>query len=89
MVTHDIEEAIYLADKIIVMSSRPGKIKEIINIDIGKSRDRSSYDFATIKKQVYNHFFDTEDISVEYTIYHKPARWIHCKSVVMCNHTTL
>ena len=68
MVTHDIEEAIYLADKIIVMSSRPGKIKEIINIDIGKPRDRSSYDFATIKKQVYKHFFDTEDLSVEYTI---------------------
>ena len=68
MVTHDIEEAIYLADKIIVMSSRPGKIKEIINVDIGKPRDRSSYDFATIKKRVYKHFFDTEDISVEYTI---------------------
>lgn len=68
MVTHDIDEAIYLADKIIVMSSRPGKIKEIINIDIGKPRDRSSYDFATIKKQIYKHFFDNEDISVEYTI---------------------
>ncbi len=68
MVTHDIEEAIYLADKIIVMSSRPGKIKEIINVDISKPRDRSSYDFATIKKRVYKHFFDTEDISIEYTI---------------------
>ena len=68
MVTHDIDEAIYLADKIIVMSSRPGKIKEIINVDVSKPRDRSSYDFATIKKKVYKHFFDNEDISVEYTI---------------------
>ena len=56
MVTHDIEEAIYLADKIIVMSSRPGKIKEIINIDIGKSRDRSSYDLQLLRNKYINTF---------------------------------
>ncbi|MEJ2181469.1 MAG: ABC transporter ATP-binding protein [Gammaproteobacteria bacterium] len=38
-VTHDIEEAVLLADKVIVMSARPGKIKEIINISLDRPRD--------------------------------------------------
>ena len=39
MVTHDIEEAILLADRCVVMSSRPGTLKEIIDIDIPRPRD--------------------------------------------------
>lgn len=48
MVTHDIEEAILLADRIVLMSSRPGSIKEIMDIDLERPRDyhiRSSEKF--------------------------------------------
>ena len=38
-VTHDIEEAVLLADRIIVMTARPGSIKQIINIDLPRPRD--------------------------------------------------
>lgn len=38
-VTHDIEEAVLLADRVMIMSAHPGQVKEIINIDIDHPRD--------------------------------------------------
>ncbi len=41
-VTHDIDEAVQLADRVVVMSARPGRIQEIVPIDIAHPRDISS-----------------------------------------------
>ena len=41
-ITHDVEEAILLASKVVVMSARPGRIKEVIDIDIPYPRDQES-----------------------------------------------
>ena len=41
-VTHDIEEAIVLASRVVIMSARPGRIKEIIDIDIPHPRDQAT-----------------------------------------------
>lgn len=69
LVTHDIDEAIYLGQRIIVLSSRPGEVKEIIDVPKGVGRDRGSADFAHIKKRIYNHFFENENkFSVDYII---------------------
>ena len=68
MVTHDIDEAVYLADRIVVMSEKPGKIKEIVTVDLGRSRDRGSADFARIKKKILSHFFEDNSATLEYTI---------------------
>ncbi|MGA0532571.1 ATP-binding cassette domain-containing protein [Hansschlegelia sp. KR7-227] len=38
-ITHDLEEAIYLADRVLVMSSRPGRIKQTIFVDLPRPRD--------------------------------------------------
>lgn len=38
MVTHDVDEAILLANRVVIMSARPGKIKRIMDIDLGKNR---------------------------------------------------
>ena len=65
MVTHDIDEAIYLGERIIVLSSRPGEIKDIIKVSQGVGRDRGSADFARIKKKIYKYFFEDEQEFLE------------------------
>lgn len=42
LVTHSVDEAVYLANRIVVMTSRPGKIREIINVDFEHPRNRSN-----------------------------------------------
>lgn len=60
MVTHDIDEAIYLGQRIIVMSARPGRIRDIIDARSAGASDRSSAEFALIKKRIYQYFFENE-----------------------------
>ena len=38
-ITHDLEESIFLADRVLIMTTRPGKIKTVINVDIPRPRD--------------------------------------------------
>lgn len=58
MVTHDIDEAIYLGERIVVMSARPGEIKTIIKTDPYARRNRGSAAFAAYKKKIYEYFFE-------------------------------
>jgi sulfonate transport system ATP-binding protein len=51
-VTHDVEEAVFLASRIVVMESRPGRIKKIIPVDLPHPRNRTSLEFARIKHSV-------------------------------------
>jgi sulfonate transport system ATP-binding protein len=68
LVTHDIDEAIYLGDRVIVMSNRPAKIMETIPVQLGRPRDRTSYDFSLIKEKVYSEFFGKDNSYLEYFI---------------------
>jgi len=56
MVTHDVDEAIYLSDRIFVMTHRPAKIEEIIKVDIGRGenlgRQRDNPDFLNLRSQI-------------------------------------
>lgn len=54
MVTHDIEEAVYMSTKIIVIDKNPGRIKEVIDIDLGVNRDRSSVKFVEYRNRILN-----------------------------------
>lgn len=57
-VTHDIEESIVLADRIVVMSSHPGRIRTIIpvGLDAAARRDRTSPEFLSIRQRVFEAF---------------------------------
>lgn len=68
MVTHDIDEAIYLGGRVVVMSARPGEIRAIIDVDSSASRNRGSSDFAYYKKKIYDYFFEDIEEEVEYSI---------------------
>ncbi|MGB9940164.1 ABC transporter ATP-binding protein [Methanosarcina sp.] len=67
-VTHDIEEAVFLADKIVVMTAGPGKVKKIIDVPLARKRDRTSADFLAIRDEVFREF-DLK--SVTKTKYHQ------------------
>ncbi|MCE1240443.1 MAG: ABC transporter ATP-binding protein [Azonexaceae bacterium] len=51
-VTHSIEESIYLADRIIVMTYRPGTVKRDQKVDMPRPRDPSSADFNDLKREL-------------------------------------
>lgn len=66
LVTHDIDEAIFLSDRISVLSERPSTIQRMIEVKLERPRDRSSYDFLEIRRQIMCEFFNKKDSSIEY-----------------------
>jgi len=52
-VTHDIDEAVQLADRVIVMSARPAKIQRIVDIDIAHPRDISSSRYLQLRDSIF------------------------------------
>jgi ABC-type nitrate/sulfonate/bicarbonate transport system ATPase subunit len=52
LVTHDIDEAIYMSDRIIILTQRPGTIEQIIPIALDRPRDRSSTDFLSLRSEI-------------------------------------
>lgn len=52
LVTHDVDEAIYLSDRIVIMTPRPGRISEILEVKLPYPRHRSSTEFLYLRRRI-------------------------------------
>src|SRR5215831_7848770 len=55
LVTHDIDEAIYMSDRIVIMTPHPGRIDREIDIDLARPRDRTSDSFLGFRSEILEH----------------------------------
>jgi FADH2 O2-dependent halogenase len=52
LVTHDIDEAIYMSDRIVIMTPRPGRIERIIDVSLPRPRQRNSPEFLKLRSDI-------------------------------------
>jgi sulfonate transport system ATP-binding protein len=58
LVTHDVDEAIYLGDRVVTMAPRPGRVKRIAHVDLPRPRERSDARFVRLREQILADFSD-------------------------------
>ncbi|ADV65662.1 ABC transporter ATP-binding protein [Desulfurococcus mucosus] len=55
MVTHNVEEAVYMADRIVILTPRPAKVAKVVEVGLPRPRDRRSKEFQDIVDAVYEY----------------------------------
>lgn len=51
-ITHNLEEAVYLANKVLVLTNKPAKIKSVVDVDLPRPRNISSPEFVKIRREI-------------------------------------
>lgn len=67
-VTHDVDEAVYLASKVIVMAARPGRIYKVVDVDLPYPRDndlRMTPEFSELRSQVWDAVYNQPEAQAE------------------------
>lgn len=69
MVTHDVDEAVYLSNKIVVMSPRPARIEKVLDVSLCQPRDRNNPEFIRLRSEILKILnFAGKEPEIEYTI---------------------
>jgi NitT/TauT family transport system ATP-binding protein len=63
-VTHSVDEAVFLADRIVVLTRRPGRIKKIVDVPQERPRERTSPDFIAIRRTVLDLISEESNSSI-------------------------
>jgi sulfonate transport system ATP-binding protein len=63
MVTHDIEEAVFLGDRVIVLQPRPGRISKVIDVGLTQPREREDARLMKLKKEILGDFHNTAPVN--------------------------
>ena len=56
LVTHDVDEAIYRSDRIVIMTARPGRVSEVVNVDFPRPRHRGGSEFLELRATLLEKF---------------------------------
>ena len=56
LVTHDVDEAIYLSDRIVIMTPRPGRISEVLEVKLPHPRERGGMAFIDLRREILDRF---------------------------------
>jgi NitT/TauT family transport system ATP-binding protein len=70
-VTHDLDEAIALGQRIVLMAPNPGRIQRVIEVGLAYPRERTSHDFAEVRRTLFTEFHlvhEQAGLMAEYTI---------------------
>ena len=60
LVTHDVEEAVYLGDRVVIMQPRPGRIRRIVDVPLPHARNRSDPRFIRLRDDVLSDFLEPD-----------------------------
>jgi len=65
LVTHSIDESILMSDRVVVMATRPGRVRETITVDLPRPRDETSPEFIVLKRRISKLIYEKQDLSAE------------------------